>query len=175
MKEKNELNGLFIYRNKNNQNVLYDFLTKKAYIIDRENEQKYKVYQAIPIISLIVILALIYYLKFNFIKATAIGLSLCFILYIILRLLWLNKLNVDTKFVKYKKDNYALRISKRAKSKSSIILMIIFACVILLVSIYAIVRNKNSLAELLTYYAVALFAAVFIGIYSLALFYKIRK
>lgn len=173
--KKSEINGLFIYKNKNNQNVFYDVLTKNAYIVDKANEDKYRVYQAIPIIGIMVALALIYYLKFGIIKGIVVGFMLCVILYILLRILWLNKLQVDKKFVKYKKDNYALRISKRAKNKSSLVLMILFAFIILMVSIYAIINGKDATIDILVCYAVAVFAIVFIGIYSLALYYKNRK
>lgn len=53
-KKNNELIGINIYRNKNNQNIYYYFLNKKAYIIKPEAEFSFKRFQSRLIIPILV-------------------------------------------------------------------------------------------------------------------------
>ena len=140
---KSNIGGMFIYKNKNNQNVYYDIITKKAYIITKQDENKYSVFSSRLVMSISLSILITWLIKISIPFAILAGVALYVITTLIFRLKFLPSLVEDTKFIKPKRSNIF-----HDSAKTTPLNKMIVGCVIILVIIaLSIIEIKTNGAQ----------------------------
>ncbi|MBR0462367.1 MAG: hypothetical protein IJJ00_06620 [Erysipelotrichaceae bacterium] len=172
--ENSNLSGLFIYKNKFNQNVHYDFFTKKAYIISKADEKKYGLFTSRLPLSIIISAMLILVLNVNTYIGIAAGIACYVFMTILFHKSFLENLVVDNKFVKYKRENIFVAVAKDM-AIGRIIILIAVSIMIIALAIVNIKTNEMTSQQLLGQYLLMLFAAVFGAFYVIAAYIKVTR
>ena len=168
------LSGFFIYRNKYNQNVYYDIFTKNAYIISKDDEKQYNLYSSRLPMSIVLSVFLI--LVFNI--SPYIGIAAGAVAYVFFTNMFhknfLGKLPIDSKFVRYKRENPFVTIAKET-SLGKMIILIIVPVIIIVLTIINIKTAEMGSQQLLGQFILILLALGFGGFYGIATFIKLTR
>jgi len=167
----NEVNGLFVYHTHKYKNVYYDIFTKNAYLIGRNDVQRFRLFSMRGVASLLVGFACFYYLKINPIVSILLALAVYLIFYLLFRFTYLNTLYEIKDFERPESQNYIDSIASEY-SFLRIAVMILLAVVFVFLCIINIRNEGYTGTNRVLNILLAVVAAVFAVIYTLALFKK---
>ena len=172
MASNTRLPGFSIYKNKQNQNVYYDFVSKKGYLIFKENNRVYTLFSSRHVLAIIIFLILFLSFGISPIISLLIGLGCLLTLEICFRIFFLYKLPVDKTFVKGKRETIADSVAN-VSTLNKMSLGMFFSIAIVIVEIINLALNKYEGIELYGQYIIILVGILFFIIYLSA--YKKKK
>ena len=169
-----QLNGPFIYHTDKYRNVYWDVFTKKAYNISASDLRRFRLFQMGPVVALMVGFVTYYYLHLDPLLALLIGVVFYGVFMLIFRFSVVKNLAEIRKFEKPVSPSMISSIVNTMEP-IRIAIMAVLALAMLVLCVINIRTAGYSGTTLILNYALAVLAAGFTVMYTLALIRKLKK
>lgn len=166
--------GFFIYKNKHNQNVYYDIIKKKGYIIYKDDEKKYTLYSSRLVMSFVLFVFLYWFFNLDLKLSIIVSLIALAVFEGMFRFRFLPSLIEDTTFKKEKREGLILSIAKTT-GKNKLIVVTILGLVMIALGIVNILFYDYEGTKLLGQYVFIVIGVGFSLIYFLAYLKKTKE
>ena len=166
--------GPFIYKDNKNGIIYYDIFSKKGYIINNKNVDKYQTYFTSIIIFVLMVFFVMVYGIVNFMFGIGLILAGLLVAHIALRHSYLSKLSFIENYTPINKNNIFTYISNNFSIKK-ILLMIFISSILAILIYFCAIRYEYLSNQYLSNMLIFIICILFILLLIVGLIIKISK
>lgn len=148
-KSSSQISGFNVYKDRKNRDIYYDMITKKGYVITKDDMGQFNFYSRrlfVPIIALILLAPLkIGGVEIGFTKAAIISLVLMIITELFYRFRFLRSLKVVPNFQPEKRSGYIEQLSNSAEKSNLIIRSLLYIALSILVLVFGYLSGFDNI------------------------------
>lgn len=136
------ISGRNIYLDRHGQTVFYDWLTKKGYLIDKDNESKFYIYKNRYVLILMIIILCSEYFP-GWVQAALAGIAICIVAELLFRFRFLRGLREAKKFDREKPLTMLKTVIDGKDKKRTILRVILYLAFAILIIVNAIMIEAD--------------------------------